>query len=124
MTPMDRAVVAWEQLQKAYVEENGRHRTRTLLIMCDTKDYEFLDCLLIQVEPTEIPEIIIMLLRSTFVVRRNLIAWDQLRDKTWNMDFSKRWHHSMRGLDPKNCSRYSTFIENGGYAGLAKALEV
>lgn len=120
---MDRAVAAWEKLRKEYGGDR-RSTLRTLLIMCDTKDFEFLDCLLIQVEPTEIPNVVIPLLRSTFGVRRNLIAWDQLRDKTWNMDFSKRWHHSMRGLDPKNCSRYSTFIENGGYAGLAKALEV
>lgn len=118
MAYMDEAVAAWEKLQKMYGLEPGRHRLRTLLIMCDTKNYEFLDCLLIQVEPTEIPEIIVPLLRSTFVHRRHLIAWDQLRDKAWNMSDSKQWRHLMRGLDPKNCARYTDFIEAGGYAGL------
>lgn len=118
---MERAAEAWEKLQNVYGREPGRHRLRTLLIMCDTKDYEFLDCLLIQVEPTEIPEIIVPLLRSTFAVRRYLIAWDQLRDKAWNMEHSKRWHHLMRGLDPVNCARYADFIEVGGYAGLLQA---
>jgi hypothetical protein len=115
---MHRAVEAWEKLKEVYGPEAEHQTMRTLLIMCDTKDYEFLDCLLIQVEPAEIPKVIVPLLRSTFAARRYLIAWDQLRDKTWNMRSDKQWRHTMRGLDPTNCARYTAFIEAGGYAGV------
>lgn len=116
--PMTRAVAAWEKLKEVYARGPGRHRLRTVLLMFEPNDYEFLDCLLIQIEPAEIKEIVPYVLRSCFRHRRHLIAWDQLRDKTWNLEHSKMWHHTLRGLDPSNCKKYDEFIANGGYAGI------
>lgn len=127
MHVMDRAVKSWEEIRDC---QNADSRTK-LVTMLDIiepavkhKDYEFLDNFLIQVEPHEMPTQIIALLRTTFQCHRHLIAWDQLRDRTWNMNNSKAWRHAMRGLDPKNCRRYSDFLANGGYAGVREALGV
>lgn len=124
---MDRAVAEWERL-RAFPQF-----PRPILLSAMNEivfdairdcDYEFIDNFLIQVEPRDIPTIITALLRSTFRAHRHLITWDQLRDKTWNMDSSEQWRYALRGLEPKNCARYSDFIANGGYAAVREALGV
>jgi hypothetical protein len=113
---MQRAVNAWEILKTLQsVEIMYRLKMKSVLELIDKDDYEYLDCLFIQIEPSKIPDLIIPVLRTAFAHRHNLVAWDQLRDKAWALCKSPEWRRAMRGLQPNHCLEYGQFRESGGY---------
>lgn len=121
--PMTRAVNAWEILKTLQsLEIMYRLKMRSLIELVDVDDFEFLDCLFVQIEPSEIPDLIVPLIRQTFKHQNQFVAWDQMRAKAWAMGNSPQWRRAMRGLTPNGCVEFRKFKESGGWGAALNSI--